>query len=291
MRRYYRRGHWRRGRDGRRHWVSGHSVSRRRRRPRGRTPRLRRSVSVRPAPRPTGRLSDKPNARCPRCGARVWFFRDRRGGCAYFDTVGNPWTKHPCMITDASAAREAIASYAPRWRKPSKSRKPATPPDHAAATPQPATRVRTTDAHQLPEEATLPPAEPHQSVSRTEPLDWWVVFSATVAWSTSLPLSLWVRDVTADWAPDWVYHWLITVPTFLLLPALLVSLWRIPTPKITALDTVSAAFLSPLLLGSAIAANILTLGAAMPLVTAGLFYDLSKIQKRPETLEEPLHIA
>ena len=40
-----------------------------------------------------------PNARCPRCSARVYFYRSPDGGTVYFDDLGPPWPKHPCMDT------------------------------------------------------------------------------------------------------------------------------------------------------------------------------------------------
>lgn len=56
-----------------------------------------------------------PNARCPRCGQPVWFYRNPNGGCAYFDELGVPWPKHPCMDTrsmeDRAARWQARAVY------------------------------------------------------------------------------------------------------------------------------------------------------------------------------------
>lgn len=56
-----------------------------------------------------------PNARCPRCGQPVWFFRNPNGGCAYFEELGVPWPKHPCMdtrsINDRTAVWQARALY------------------------------------------------------------------------------------------------------------------------------------------------------------------------------------
>jgi len=45
-----------------------------------------------------------PNARCPRCAARVFFYRSPYGGSVYFDDLGPPWPKHPCMDTGRTAA-------------------------------------------------------------------------------------------------------------------------------------------------------------------------------------------
>ena len=37
-----------------------------------------------------------PNARCPECGASVFFYRSPHNGRVFFDDVGWPWPKHPC---------------------------------------------------------------------------------------------------------------------------------------------------------------------------------------------------
>lgn len=59
-----------------------------------------------------------PNARCPRCFARVFFYRSPDGGSVYFDNPGPPWPKHPCMDTGrqsllTSRTRQALAN--PLW--------------------------------------------------------------------------------------------------------------------------------------------------------------------------------
>lgn len=40
-----------------------------------------------------------PNANCPQCRARVFYYESPYGGKVYFDHMGPPWTKHPCMDT------------------------------------------------------------------------------------------------------------------------------------------------------------------------------------------------
>lgn len=37
-----------------------------------------------------------PNAACPVCNARVFFYQSPHGGRVYFDELGPPWPKHPC---------------------------------------------------------------------------------------------------------------------------------------------------------------------------------------------------
>jgi hypothetical protein len=46
-----------------------------------------------------------PNARCPVCGAAVFFYANRNGGRVFFDDLGPPWPKHPC--TDNGMAQPA----------------------------------------------------------------------------------------------------------------------------------------------------------------------------------------
>ena len=38
-----------------------------------------------------------PNATCPTCRARVFYYESPFGGKVYFDHMGPPWPKHPCM--------------------------------------------------------------------------------------------------------------------------------------------------------------------------------------------------
>lgn len=42
-----------------------------------------------------------PNAKCPVCGAAVFFYASPSGGRVFFDDLGPPWPKHPC--TDKSS--------------------------------------------------------------------------------------------------------------------------------------------------------------------------------------------
>ncbi|MBV1777681.1 hypothetical protein KRR55_00995 [Paeniglutamicibacter sp. ABSL32-1] len=46
-----------------------------------------------------------PNAFCPVCGAKVYFYANEFGSRVYFDEIGPPWPKHPC--TDTRDARDA----------------------------------------------------------------------------------------------------------------------------------------------------------------------------------------
>lgn len=37
-----------------------------------------------------------PNAKCPVCGAEVFFYQNEFGSRVFFDELGVPWSKHPC---------------------------------------------------------------------------------------------------------------------------------------------------------------------------------------------------
>lgn len=52
-----------------------------------------------------------PNAKCPVCGASVFFYQSEDGGRVFFDDVGWPWPKHPC--TDRAAVQHSKMIYAP----------------------------------------------------------------------------------------------------------------------------------------------------------------------------------
>ena len=116
---FQRRGHWRRGRDGGMHWVSGHSVTRdgsstwrrpaapSRKAPRYSTPFSRPPVLWRQIP-------SEPNANCPVCGARVYFFRNKQGGCAYFSpsaSRGRSTRDIPVFQFDEDAVRQAKLAF------------------------------------------------------------------------------------------------------------------------------------------------------------------------------------
>jgi hypothetical protein len=184
MSRYHRRGHWRTSANGTHHWVSGHSVNRDSYGWFGGTTRA--PVRPRPAvPAPQRVFSDEPNATCPVCGDAVWFFRSQRGGCAYFDAVGKPWPKHPCMDQRASAldhqaAGEAITAHE-RWQKANKS------PD------------------EMVEDG------------------WWLNLSVLFAWLLSLPISAALyREVAGD--GRLAFHWFVTLPSVTLGVSLLLVL-------------------------------------------------------------------
>ena len=87
------------------HWVEGHSVDRDywergSYAPTGSTP----YVTLREA----GALESRsarfvtPNARCPVCGAQVWYYQNEYGSRVFFDDIGWPWPKHPCTDTSGS---------------------------------------------------------------------------------------------------------------------------------------------------------------------------------------------
>jgi hypothetical protein len=55
-----------------------------------------------------------PNARCPVCGANVYFYQSPYGGRVFFDELGPPWPKHPC--TDNPVVRHHFSSAEGRAR-------------------------------------------------------------------------------------------------------------------------------------------------------------------------------
>lgn len=53
-----------------------------------------------------------PNARCPVCGAPVYFPKLENGGRVYFDALGPPWPKHPCTDNSTSESGSRAGSMA-----------------------------------------------------------------------------------------------------------------------------------------------------------------------------------
>jgi hypothetical protein len=51
-----------------------------------------------------------PNARCPVCGASVFFYRSPHNGRVFFDNVGWPWPKHGCTDKYKGPDHEIVRS-------------------------------------------------------------------------------------------------------------------------------------------------------------------------------------
>ena len=60
-----------------------------------------------------------PNARCPACGVPVFFYQSPAGGRVFFDELGPPWPKHPCMDTPERARWKPLNEEYPRVVPPS----------------------------------------------------------------------------------------------------------------------------------------------------------------------------
>ena len=58
-----------------------------------------------------------PNARCPVCGTRVFFYQSEAGGRVYFDELGPPWPKHSCTDRSAKPSLQKLTAAAPgQWQ-------------------------------------------------------------------------------------------------------------------------------------------------------------------------------
>ncbi len=55
-----------------------------------------------------------PNARCPVCGASVFFYQSPAGGRVFFDELGPPWPKHPCTDNGAQLRTSDGSGATPR---------------------------------------------------------------------------------------------------------------------------------------------------------------------------------
>ena len=55
---------------------------------------------------------------CPECGANVYFVRPAHGGAVWFDELGWPWPKHPCMDHETSVEEtwQAVRHYLGTWQ-------------------------------------------------------------------------------------------------------------------------------------------------------------------------------
>jgi hypothetical protein len=56
-----------------------------------------------------------PNAKCPVCGCRVFFYQNEYGSRVFFDDLGPPWPKHPCTDNSWYASPASAKIVAADW--------------------------------------------------------------------------------------------------------------------------------------------------------------------------------
>jgi hypothetical protein len=91
--------------------------------------KLASSVASAPAPRTTYHRRQfgtyqsflNPNATCPVCSERVFYYESPFGGRVFFDELGPPWPKHGCTSSTPEAHRPKMVSQSSRpavaeWR-------------------------------------------------------------------------------------------------------------------------------------------------------------------------------
>jgi hypothetical protein len=57
-----------------------------------------------------------PNATCPICGCKVYYYQNCYGSKVFFDELGKPWTKHACLTNEKISSlkfdkKELIVKY------------------------------------------------------------------------------------------------------------------------------------------------------------------------------------
>jgi hypothetical protein len=124
MTKFWRDGFWRSSALGTVHWVEGHWVEREdwsRYDHAGWLTEYRQSHRQRLRDLGvTERLSTyfvNPNAECPFCGEPVFFYQNVFGSRVFFDELGPPWPKHPCLdnasaIEGQSTVQQPVARTA-----------------------------------------------------------------------------------------------------------------------------------------------------------------------------------
>ncbi|SOC57764.1 hypothetical protein SAMN05421879_1161 [Ornithinimicrobium cerasi] len=290
MTRYYRRGHWRTARDGSRHWVSGHTVDRYG--PLSWSPPTIPLGPVRtsftepyrwPNALPPVEWEEVPaehNATCPVCGAAVWFYRNKQGGCAYFDVLGRPWTLHPCMAGmrnrwDRAASVEAKARYIDgRPRSQNGGEDPPTTSSTNAKSgsgpsPQGASLAsRTSEPLGVPLDG-VPFSVQRQS--RSAAVLWWMGVVATAAWVLGIAFA--GHTATGVREPQTFAYlvWFAILPLAITLRSIVWSFKAAQPPdRISPIAFTLALFAGPPVFAAATFCNVATLGIGIPL--AGLLW-------------------
>ncbi len=102
---FVRRGHSRTSSRGEVHWVSEHTVNR----------DFQQAVELEIHISPRAGAWITPNAKCPVCHVRIYFYSNDAGSRVYFDTLAPNWIKHPC--TDNSPTKpEWLLEARPTFR-------------------------------------------------------------------------------------------------------------------------------------------------------------------------------
>lgn len=196
---------------------------------------------------------DEPNSRCPVCSQPVWFFRNERGGCAYFDAVGKPWPLHPCMeawrtAADSRAVHDAIAAYERIMRR-----------TNAQA-----------GAQSYASAGTVRQAEIRNGALRDSE-DRWIVLSGFLATLLSLPIALWALTASEGGAVL-LLVWMIVVPVLAMLGSLGWLLVRVPRRQFDGRSWLGAVALAPLLTFVGVLGNLFTVGLGLPALALFLFF-------------------
>jgi hypothetical protein len=94
---FRRSGHLRTSVLGNQHWVEDHYVARDTWE--SASPPQRDELALRAVRAHIGETARivNPNAACPVCGQPVFFYQNEHGSRVFFDELGPPWPKHPCM--------------------------------------------------------------------------------------------------------------------------------------------------------------------------------------------------
>ena len=101
---------------------------------------------------------------------------------------------------------------------------------------------------------------------RQEPLDWYLVLSALFALLLSYPVSNWAQQ-KLEFIGPLLSLWIISLPTLLLTLAVAWFLLRVPRPKFDGTAIIAALIMAPILLVATIAANVVTLGLGIPVLS------------------------
>lgn len=219
---------------------------------------------------------EEPNAQCPLCFQPVWFFRNKRGGCAYFDAIGKPWPLHPCMEQPRSAKDYRASIEAPFAYERALRARPRGTVGQVASGANRDSAVRLA----VPVDGRpFAPSSPAKQPSADEPLDWWVVLGGLWALLLSFPVSRWV-DAKFEWIPPLLSLWAISVPTLCMALAIGWYLLRVPRPKLDAGDVLSSVIMAPILLLLGIVGNLLTCGLGVPLAALWVASEANDAHRR-----------
>lgn len=198
----------------------------------------------------------------PDLRSTVWFFRNKQGGCAYFDAIGKPCPLDPCLNCPSPLNSWTAATIRSAY-------------DDALRRGRDDRWLR--DA--LRETRRLEGCSGRVSRVSRWTLQWWHIIAILCAAVLSVPCT-WSFISQLDGSARWFAHWIMSVPTIGIVAACIWYFARVEPPPFTTREAAAIIVGTPIALITGMVGNVLTLGLAVPAVSCWIICDANRLHGR-----------